>query len=105
MTTNKTEVNSILAGLRLEQCNEVEKRKELLKALRPNKIMVDESRRKELLKASQPDNLKVAFQIMQKGNPDILQNTGNITANALANQLRFQNRQYILLRDFLNDRL
>ena len=98
MTTNKNDLNPILAGLRLEKSKEFEKSKELLRALQPDKIMVDDSRLKELLKDSQPDNLKVAFQNILKENPDILQNTGSITANALARNCKNQSKIYNLLQ-------
>ena len=83
MNTNKTDLNSILAGLRLEPCNDLERCKELLKDL-------------------QPINVNAIFQKMHKEHPYIFENTGSVTANSLARQEYNRQRPYMLLRNILN---
>lgn len=92
MTTNKIDLNSIIAGMRPE------KRKEFLEALKPNDAF-NESQR-ILLETSRPIMNHSIFQKLLKECTTNFENTGSITANALARQKYNRQRPLIHLRQF-----
>jgi len=77
MTTNKNDLNPILAGLRLEKSKEFEKSKEL--------------------KDCKPFDGPAYLQKLAKEQPNLFVNTGSVTANALARDCIFQSKIYNLL--------
>ena len=63
-----------------------------------NSKMSSEKLSPEVLMALQPIDVPAIYQKMMKECPSILENTGSITANALARDCKFQSKMYNLLK-------
>ena len=100
MTTNKIDLTSLAS---LTSRMNVEKMKELLKDYQPIEKLSEEALHK-FLKDSKPlkERLNDIYLKLLKDNPQILDNTGSVMANVMANHAYNRQLPYILLRKYLN---